>query len=186
MPKKIDEVKLFETVIHDWMTHGYVGTTTKAIAKIAGINEATLFRRYGSKAGLFARAVDHQLADTPLANIKMTGVLLADLSSLATAYVATFEAHGDVVFRTLQESPRHPEVKEAMTNLLSNIQKMIQLVGFHQQQGHLKDEHPMLTLTSFIGPIATYLMFKQSGLRDDIPAFNVEAHLRLFLEGRGV
>ncbi|WP_293751131.1 hypothetical protein [uncultured Paraglaciecola sp.] len=47
--------------------------------------------------------------------------------------------------------------------MFSNIQKMLQLVDFRQQQGHLKVEHPMLTLTSFIGPIATYIMFKQSG-----------------------
>jgi AcrR family transcriptional regulator len=185
MPKKIDEIKLFETVISDWMRHGYAGSTTREIASIAGINEATLFRRYGSKAGLFARAVDQQLAEIPLAKIETTGDLLEDLSALAHAYIATFEAHGEVIFRTLLESPRHPEVKDAMSNLLRNIQKMLLLVGFHQQQGHLQAEHPMLTLTSFIGPIATYLMFKQAGLRDDIPPFNIDDHLKLFLSGRG-
>lgn len=185
MPKKIDEIKLFEAVISDWMRHGYAGSTTREIASIAGINEATLFRRYGSKAGLFARAIDQQLAETPLAKIEITGDLLEDLSALAHAYIATFEAHGDVVFRTLQESPRHPEVKDAVSNLLGNIQKMIRLLGFHQQQGHLKAEHPMLTLASFIGPIATYLIFKQAGLRTDIPPFNVDDYLKLFLSGRG-
>lgn len=185
MPKKIDEIKLFETVISDWMKHGYAGSTTREIASIAGINEATLFRRYGSKAGLFARAVDQQLAETPLAKIEITGDLLKDLSALGHAYIATFEAHGDVVFRTLQESPRHPEVQNAMSNLMSNIQKMIQLVSIHQQQGHLQIEHPLLTLTSFIGPIATYLIFKQAGLGKDIPPFNIDDHLKLFLSGRG-
>jgi AcrR family transcriptional regulator len=185
MPKKIDEIKLFETVIRDWMKHGYSGSTTKKIAKVAGINEATLFRRYGSKAGLFARAIDQQLADTPLAKIQISNNLLVDLSALADAYIATFEVHGDVVFRTLQESPRHPEVKDAVTNLLSNMQKMLQLMASHQQQGHLQTEYPMLTLTSFIGPIATYLMFKQAGLSDDIPPFNVDHHVKFFLSGRG-
>jgi AcrR family transcriptional regulator len=185
MPKKIDEIRLFETVISDWMKHGYAGSTTREIASIAGINEATLFRRYGSKAGLFARAVDQQLVETPLAKIETTGDLLEDFSALAHAYIATFEAHGDVIFRTLQEAPRHPEVKDAVTNLLGNIQKMILLVGFHQKQGHLQAEHPMLTLASFIGPIATYLVFKQAGLRDDIPPFNIDDYLKLFLSGRG-
>ena len=152
MPKKIDEVKLFETVISDWMRHGYAGSTTREIASIAGINEATLFRRYGSKAGLFARAVDQQLAETPLAKIETTDDLLEDLSALAHAYIATFEAHGDVIFRTLQEAPRHPEVKDAVTNLLRNIQKMIRLMSFHQQQGHLQAERARKTGFQYLRP----------------------------------
>jgi AcrR family transcriptional regulator len=184
MPKKIDEVKLFETVISDWMKHGYAGSTTKEIAKVAGINEATLFRRYGSKAQLFATAIDQQLADVPLARVAVSDDLQTDLLALAEAYVATFEAHGNVVFRMLQEIPQHPEIKQAVSNMLRNIQLMLQVMVSHQQKGHLRPEHPMLTLTSFIGPIGFYLMSKQSGIRDDIPPFNVPAHVALFLNGR--
>ena len=112
MPKKIDENKVFETVISDWVKNGYSGSTTREIAKLAGINEATLFRRYGNKAQLFAKAIDQQLADTPLSNIQISGDINQDLMGLAEAYIATFEIHGDVVFKTIQEMPKHPEIKD--------------------------------------------------------------------------
>jgi AcrR family transcriptional regulator len=37
---------------------GYDGATTRAIAKAAGVNEVTLFRRFGDKAGLFTAAFE--------------------------------------------------------------------------------------------------------------------------------
>jgi hypothetical protein len=58
------------------------------------------------------------------------------------------------------------------------------MMSFHQQKKHLYSEHPMLTLTSFIGPIALYLMCKESDLNVDIPPFNIELHVALFLKGR--
>lgn len=186
MPRKIDESKLFEKVINEWMTRGYAGCTTRDIADSAGVNEATLFRRYGSKAGLIARAIDHQLADTPLATVGVSGDLNRDLLALAKAYIATYKAHGDVVFRTVQELPQHPEVREAASHFLSNVQKMVQLVLHYQQQGSLRPEHPMQTLAAFIGPIAIYLMFARSGLNPGVPPFDIEAHVAGFLMGRRV
>jgi AcrR family transcriptional regulator len=186
MPRKIDESSLFKTVISNWMARGYAGCTTRDIAQAAGVNEATLFRRYGSKAGLFTSAIDHQLADVPLATLSPSGDLRADLQSLAQAYIATYEAHGDVVFRTIQEIPRHPEVRKAAGNFLRNVQKMAQFILLHQQQGHIRMEPPLLALTAFIGPIAMYLMVQHSGLNPGVPPFEVDAHIEGFLKGRGV
>ncbi|MEJ2043282.1 MAG: TetR/AcrR family transcriptional regulator [Reinekea sp.] len=186
MPKKIDETSLFKAVIADWMARGYAGCTTRDIAKAAGVNEATLFRRYGSKAGLFARAIDHQLADVPLATLTPSDDLNADLHRLAQAYITTFKMHGDVVFRTIQEIPRYPEVREAAGNFFRNIQNMVQIFVSHQQQNRIRSEPPLLTLTAFIGPIATYLMIQNSGLNPGVPEFDVEAHIEGFLMGRGL
>jgi AcrR family transcriptional regulator len=41
-------------------TAGYDGTTVRAIAERAGVNQALLFRHFGSKEGLFAEAVTGQ------------------------------------------------------------------------------------------------------------------------------
>ena len=145
-----------------------------------------MFRRYGKKAGLLARAIEHQLTATPLSKLRATDNLGADLRALAEAYVETYEAHGDVVLRIMQEIPRHPEVREAASSFLPNVQRMVQLVQHHQQQGHLSPEHPMQMLAAFIGPIATYLLFARSGLNPDVPAFDIEAHVAGFLSGRAL
>ncbi len=42
-------------------SQGYQATTTAAIARAAGVNEVTLFRQFGTKAGLFATVIDSQL-----------------------------------------------------------------------------------------------------------------------------
>ncbi|MCP4498815.1 MAG: TetR/AcrR family transcriptional regulator [Deltaproteobacteria bacterium] len=185
MPRKIDEAKLFAAVIRNWMTHGYARCTTKGLAQNSGVNEATLFRRYGSKAGLFAHAIDHQLTDTPLGKLCISDDLNADLMALGNAYFKTYEAHGDVLFRALQDLPPHPEVRGAASSLLRNVQSMGNLMQHHQRLGHLRAEHPMLALTAFIGPIATFLMFERSGLSPEVPPFSIEMHVAGFTTGRG-
>lgn len=54
-------------------TAGYDGTTVRAIAERAGVNQALLFRHFGSKDGLFAEALTGQalevLHDGPAAEI---------------------------------------------------------------------------------------------------------------------
>ncbi len=57
MPKVVDETRIFTATMDRLMAHGYDGATTREIAAAAGINEVTLFRRYGSKAGLVERAI---------------------------------------------------------------------------------------------------------------------------------
>jgi AcrR family transcriptional regulator len=54
-------------------TAGYDGTTVRAVAERAGVNQALLFRHFGSKDGLFAEAVTGQalavLHDGPPAEV---------------------------------------------------------------------------------------------------------------------
>ena len=79
MPKVIDETKIFSAALDILVSHGYEGATTQKIADIAGVNEVTLFRKYGSKAGLFEKVIEHQLTGTPLSKLVYTGELEADL-----------------------------------------------------------------------------------------------------------
>jgi AcrR family transcriptional regulator len=67
MPKYIDEDKLFEATVAVFAECGYRATTTQEIARRAGVNEVTLFRRYGAKAALINTALTHVLAETSFA-----------------------------------------------------------------------------------------------------------------------
>ena len=69
MPKRIDEDKLFGATVTVFAESGYRSTTTQEIAKRAGVNEVTLFRRYGDKASLINAALTHVLADTSFARV---------------------------------------------------------------------------------------------------------------------
>jgi AcrR family transcriptional regulator len=110
MPKVIDESRVFEAAVDLFVTHGYEGTTTKDIAAAAGVNEATLFRRYGSKAQLMEAAIDRQWQDVPLTSLEYTGDLERDLTAIVDAYVETNRLRGAIVPALLVELARNDEL----------------------------------------------------------------------------
>jgi AcrR family transcriptional regulator len=184
MPKVIDEVSVFRTVIEMLVTRGYGGATTKEIAEAAGINEVTLFRKYGSKIELFKKAVNHLLADAPLSRLVYTGDLEADLLAIVEAYIQTNLMYGEIIPTLLAELPRHPELKDAFNTAWDNIQIIIKIIQEYQAQGLLKAEPPLTSLNALIGPIMTSQMFRRANLGLPIPDMDASAYVYSFLQGR--
>jgi len=184
MPKVIDDSKIFKTVIEMFVSRGYEGTTTKEIAELANINEATLFRKYGSKAGLFEKAIRHQLSDTPLNTLVFTGDLETDLRAIVNAYLETNQLHGEIIPSLLAELPRRPELRGATMILFENIQAAAKIIQAYQLRGDLKTESPMSSLNDLIGPLMTKQMFRRASM--DFPTIEIEPHehVRNFLNGR--
>ncbi len=184
MPKIIDEAIIFRTVIDRLVSHGYEGATTKEIADIAGVNEVTLFRKYGSKAELFEKAIHHQLADTPLNKLLYTGELEADLIAIIEAYMKTNEMYGEIIPTILAELPRHPDLKGAFKTPWENIQFVIKIIQAYQAQGYLKQEPPLNSLNALIGPIMTSQMIRRANLGFPVPELDPREHVDTFLHGR--
>ena len=143
MPKVIDETKLFSAALEILIAHGYEGATTQKIAKVAGVNEVTLFRKYGSKAGLFEKVIEHQLADTPLNKLAYTGDLEADLLAIVEAYVETNETHDNIIPLLLIEMPRYPDLQGSFNTPWKNLQGIIKIIQKYQEQGRLRPESPL-------------------------------------------
>ncbi len=184
MPKVIDENKIFKTVIEMLVSHGYEGATTKEIAKIAGVNEATLFRKYGSKAELFENAINHQLSDTPLNRLVYTGSLEIDLLSIVEAYLETNALSGEVIPALLAALPRHSELRGAFSTAWGNIQGIVKIVQKHQSDGLLKEEEPFLCLNALLGPLMTDQMFRRAKLDFPLPNIDTKKYVSVFLAGR--
>ena len=111
MPKVIEHNDVFRAAMEILSACGYEKSTTKNIADAAGIHEATLFRKYGSKFNLFEQAIKTQFLDVPLAQVAYTGDLQADLLSIIQAYLETSELMGNILPILLVEIPRNPELK---------------------------------------------------------------------------
>ncbi|WP_181782598.1 TetR/AcrR family transcriptional regulator [Pseudonocardia pini] len=82
-------------------TTGYDGTTVRAIAERAGVNQALVFRHFGSKDGLFAAAVTGQalevLHDGPADQVlprTLRAILAAD-SEESTLFLAALRSAGN-------------------------------------------------------------------------------------------
>jgi AcrR family transcriptional regulator len=184
MPKVIDETKIFSAALDILVSHGYEGATTQKIAENAGVNEVTLFRKYGSKAGLFEKVIEHQLSDTPLNKLVYTGELEADLLAIVEAYLETNETHGDIIPILLIELPRNPDLQGSFDTPWKNIQAIIKIIQIYQKQGLLKNESPLVSLSALIGPIMVSQMIRRANLNLPVPAIDPQAYVDAFLHGR--
>jgi len=184
MPKVIDETKIFSAALQILIFHGYEGTTTQKIAEVAGVNEVTLFRKYGSKAGLFEKVIEHELADTPLNRLSYTGDLKADLMAIVEAYMETNETHGNIIPLLLIEMPRYPDLQSSFNTPWKNLQGVIKVIQKYQKQGLLMKESPFECLTALIGPILVSQMIRQANLDLPVPDMDPGSYVSSFLNGR--
>jgi len=59
--RSVTEVRLVEAAVQLFSRQGFKGTSTRDIAQLAGVNEATLFRYFGKKMDLFWAAAESRL-----------------------------------------------------------------------------------------------------------------------------
>jgi AcrR family transcriptional regulator len=184
MPKVIDENKVFSAAIDIMVMHGYEGAATKKIAAAAGIHEATLFRKYGSKFGLMEKAIEQQLSDTPLNKLVYSGNLETDLLSILQAYAEVSEMHGEIMPMLLFEIARDPALEKLLQTPWKNIQLALDIIEKYQTQKQLKKEPILTTLNVLIGPIMVRQMFQRANTDLPLPTIDLQQHVDAFLNGR--
>jgi len=183
MPRRIDETAVFEAATRLFVSEGFAGTTTKAIAALAGVNEATLFRRYGGKAELICAALRARIAGVALSTLAVTDDLEADLVGVVQAYLETYAQVGAVLPVLLVEVPQHPELRPALDAVWTNIQGVARVIGHHQGRGALGSRPPLLTVSALIGPMFVLGLVRRAGLVDGSLQVDVAEHVRAFLRG---
>ena len=103
MPAEIPEETMLDAAVEAVVRHGYAGATTKRIAEIAGIGEATLFRRFGTKEGLLQAALRAEAATFTSETAGYTGDLRADLARVVGAYQRVMEHRGRLALNVLAD-----------------------------------------------------------------------------------
>jgi AcrR family transcriptional regulator len=124
---------------------GIAGATTREIARVAGVNEVTLFRHFQSKEQLLAAVVQRMIAlqAEALANQEeWTGDLHIDLLHYAWVYNNMLEEHEALVRMFIGEAKRHPEaalqvLREAVLPLR---EKLIAYLRNGIEQGNVRPE----------------------------------------------
>jgi AcrR family transcriptional regulator len=91
---------------------GKRGATTREIADVAGVNEATLFRHFGTKEALLVACAQHfcgylELADVAAAR---SGEIADDLLALARLMFDRFVALGDMIRWSLVEQEYEQDI----------------------------------------------------------------------------
>ncbi len=104
--------RLLKAATEVFAASGIAGATTREIARVAGVNEVTLFRHFQSKEQLLAAVVERMMAlqAEALANQdEWTGNLRLDLLYYATLYNNMLEEHEALVRMFIGEAKRHPD-----------------------------------------------------------------------------
>lgn len=126
--------------------HGFAGTTTRALAQRAGVNEVTLFRRFGSKAGVLQAMGERVAAQSA----GLTSVDLPDdldltlaLERLAGAEVTGARRFGSVALRLAMESAGQAEVSAALgAGTARNRAAVAEFLHSRQASGQLRGDVP--------------------------------------------
>ncbi len=108
----LTRTRLIEAASQVFAGLGVQGATTREIARVAGVNEVTLFRHFSSKEQLLKAVIENALAlqTEALANPEAwTQDLSTDLKNYAQLYNAMLEAQEDLIRTFIGEAKRHPE-----------------------------------------------------------------------------
>ncbi|WP_105316745.1 TetR/AcrR family transcriptional regulator [Thermus tenuipuniceus] len=165
---------------------GYRGATTKEIARRAGVNEVTLFRRFGSKEALLRAALSHFIPVGFLERLPAEEAPLEEgLRQLLEAYLDLLKAHQALLPKLLAELLRHPGLRGAgpPEGILGVLERAVGFFRAQQRRGLLRsDEPPEEMALAFVGPLmARFLLGEALGVY--LP-LDQEAYLRGYLEGR--
>ncbi len=134
---------------------GRRGTTTREIAELAGVNEATLFRHFGNKDAIIDALAERYCSVEQLQELasSLSGDLEADLRRLALALVERMEQVQDLIIMSLVEQDTESAVGTAPWRAPALIRQIIgDYMAGRVESGDLEGD-PLLLARMFMGII---------------------------------
>lgn len=163
---EITKKKILESALKLFSQKGYLGATTKEIAKEAKIAEVTLFRYFSSKETLFEEVINTysflpKLKEI-LENVKDTSYEKA-LKVIAYEFIKLLESKKDLVRIMHSEMQRYPEkIKKIYENVIDNILKLLsEYFDNLQKRGILRHFNSNLAARAFLGMFFSYFYAKE-------------------------
>jgi len=185
VPKTIDSADIYAAAIALFCERGFGGTTTRQIADRAGVNEVTLFRRFGSKAGLMEAAITDALANAPFGQVLATEDVAADLTKVVREYLRTYEKHGGLALTLFSQLPHCKELRGVAPALLDNIKSVAALLAAHQKDNRIRLGDPRRFAVELIAPLAVIGFMGEIGLGSGHADLEVDDYIRTYLAGHG-
>lgn len=132
---------------------GYDGTTTRAIAERADVNEVTLFRKFGSKRALLMAVIDRETditEDLTHDQFTFSGELEADLRMAGKRMCHHMVEKSKLIKIIMMEATRDPGIWEHVSKtpfaILGYITRYFEML---RDQGRVRDIDPYLMAIGF-------------------------------------
>jgi AcrR family transcriptional regulator len=180
MPAAIDQQIIFNAALKVVTEQGYVGATTKLIAKEAGIGEVTLFRRFGNKDKLILEALKQEAAKLDGIASLYSGNLETDLKQILSAYQLLIRARAPLILTFYTEITRHPELASVLEFPKRIVQKMLTMLGRYQKEGKLIKTEPIHQLAELFGPVMMLMLFEVVYMGN--APLDMNKHIKSFLK----
>ncbi len=184
--------KILETALKLFSQKGYLGATTKEIAKEAGIAEVTLFRYFPSKEALFGEVINtysfFPALKELLEKIKEEPHEKA-LKIIAHEFIKVLESKKDLIKIMHSEMQRYPEeIKVIYENIIENtINLLSEYFKNLQQKDFLRKFDSVFAARAFLGMFFSYFYAKEIGkclnLKKEDTKEIVDAYVDIFLRG---
>lgn len=176
---------IIETAAQIFTQNGYARTTTRLLAAAAGVNEVTLFRRFGTKENLFSVVIE-RYGGTAVANeieARLTGNYHKDMLTVGKEFMKVMFARKNALQLMLFEANHFPNVKKVMAQNPRQLRRM--LARYFQTQINrkvIRPLHPEAMAQAFIGMFFTYII--TSGMLEDPikPKIEAEQLISLFVD----
>lgn len=158
--------KLLETTLRLISEKGYLGATTREIAREAGVTELTLFRHFGSKERLFEEVLKRYTFLPKLKELlpELEGLPYDEaLKVLGIRFFETLKDRKSLVKIMLSEINIYPDKVRTIYN--GSIDEIIKtLAGYLsslQRRGILRVFSPKIATRAFLGMIFSYFMAEE-------------------------
>lgn len=145
--------RILDAALRLFHEHGYKGTTTRAIAELAGVNEVTLFRNFGSKRGIFIAVITREVDVTEEIesfDLEPTGDLVEDLTKVGTRITREMVSRSKLVKIIMVEAATDPGVWDSIAQAPFAVLARITLY-FEQarERGLIRDVDPRLAAIGY-------------------------------------
>lgn len=166
----LTRTRLIEAATQVFASAGVQGATTREIARVAGVNEVTLFRHFASKEQLLEAVIENVLAlqTEALAHPEeWTQDLRLDLRHYAQLYNSMLEAQEDLIRTFIGEAKRHPEAaRRVMQEAARSMkEKLVAYLRSGQTRGTVRLDLDLVpAIDIFIGMLLAGMLRRSAAL----------------------
>lgn len=191
--KKVTEVRLVEAAAQLFALHGFKATTTREIAQLADLNEATLFRYFPRKPDLFLAALESHLNRVNFGHDLQTSLAADDPPEMVLPKIAAF------FLNVLTTQPELQSLLHVASFELPEAQRMIRdhvgplfdtLCGYFKRcadREAICSIEPQCVALGLLGAVSAHRLFREAfsgnyNLGEDAARY-ADAYASLWLRG---
>jgi AcrR family transcriptional regulator len=164
---------------------GKRGATTREIADVAGVNEATLFRHFGTKEALLIACAQHFCGHTELADLAagLGGRLDEDLLVIARVMFERFEENRDIIRWSLVEEEYQEDLfsRTAWRPQLALLGVLVDFMRRRVEGGELRGEPQKLAIV-FLGLVFMHALARKKFPDSLLHSSEADAALRFYID----